>query len=228
MYLILCAMKEEVAEIVKKGKTEKQYSFFGNPFYMGKTGTKETVTGITGVGKVMAAMTTQKLIDFFSPEGIIFTGIAGAVNPGLGIGDIVIAKECMQHDIDATSLGFKPGEIPYTGIRILESDPALLEAARGFSSGDGKIIEGRVLTGDEFVTCVEKKGYLYSELGGDAVEMEGAAAAFTAYMNNTPFMLARIISDRADGNAASDFRGFLKKSSAVLAEMVFHMLRNIS
>ncbi len=229
MYLLLCAMKDEVSEISRMVKVSEKHTFFNMEYFRGELGGREVVTGMTGVGKVMAAAVTQKLADTFNPEGIIFAGIAGAVNPSLDIGDIVVSADCMQHDMDASALGFMIGEVPYTGLRIIRADQRLLDAAKSFRAEGCRLFAGRVLTGDQFISTAsaEKRKFLSEELGGDAVEMEGAAAAFVAGMNNIPFVLVRIISDRADGNAPAEFRKFLKKSSSLLAGMVFHILKNI-
>jgi 5'-methylthioadenosine/S-adenosylhomocysteine nucleosidase len=221
-------MKEEVTGIVRMIEVSDKYTFFGMDYYKGHLGGEEVVVGMTGVGKVMAAMITQKLSDLFKPKGIIFSGIAGALNPALDIGDLVVSKECLQHDMDASSLGFKIGEIPYTGVRVLESDKSLHDKAMMFKLEGIKVISGRILTGDQFINTSsdEKRKFLKDELQGDAVEMEGASVAFTAFMNKIPFLLIRVISDRADGNAPSDFKKFLKRSSILLSKMVFHILQN--
>jgi len=227
MFLLLCAMKEEVSDIIRKVEVSEKYTILNMDYYRGNFGGAEVLVGQTGVGKVMSAMITQKLSDLFKPEAIIFSGIAGAINPLLDIGDIVVSADCLQHDFDASSLGFKIGEIPYTGLRIIESDRALFEKAMTFKAEGIKVVKGRILTGDQFISKAseEKKKILKVDLEGDAVEMEGASVAFTAYMNNIPFLLIRVISDRADGNAPHDFKKFLKRSSLLLSGMVFHILQ---
>jgi 5'-methylthioadenosine/S-adenosylhomocysteine nucleosidase len=229
MYLILCAMKDEVSEIMKLVKVKEHFTIFSMEYCRGSIGDLEVVTGMTGVGKVMSAIVTQKLSDMFSPEGIIFAGIAGAVNSSLDIGDIVVSADCMQHDMDASSVGFQIGEIPYTGIRILKADSRLLDAVKSYKLPGIKLLAGRILTGDQFISTAsaEKRELLSIELGGDAVEMEGAAAAFAASINNIPFLIVRIISDKADGNAPGDFKQFLRKSSALLADIIQHILDNL-
>ena len=229
MLLILCAMKDEVSEIMKMVKIKECFTVFGMEYCRGTIGSTEVVTGMTGVGKVMSAIVTQKLSDMFCPEGIIFAGIAGAVNPRINIGDIVVSADCMQHDMDASSVGFEIGEIPYTGIRILNADPRLLSAVKSYKSSGIKLITGRILTGDQFISTAsaEKRELLSVKLGGDAVEMEGAAAAFAASINNIPFLIVRIISDKADGNAPSDFKQFLNRSSVLIADIIQHILDNL-
>lgn len=229
MVLVLCAMKEEVSEISVNIKDKELISHFKLGFYEGTLAGKRILVGRVGVGKVMSAMVVQRLMDIYKPEAVIFAGIAGAVNTDLEIGDIVVSKDCMQHDLDTTSLGFKIGEIPYTGMRILEADQKLVDAAMSYECSEEKIITGRVLTGDQFINekSEQKRKFFSEELEGDAVEMEGAAVGFVAEMNNVPFVLVRVISDQADGNAPENFRDFLHTSSVKISDIVKHILEKL-
>ena len=229
MILVLCAMKEEAADISVNIKNKELISYFKLPFYEGTYKNKRVVVGLTGVGKVMSAMVLQKLIDVYKPEAVIFAGIAGGVNPELKIGDVIVSKDCLQHDLDASSVGFEIGEIPYTGIRIVQADKDLFEAAMSYKAEGAKLVSGRILTGDQFISesSEEKRKFFTDELGGDAVEMEGASVGFVADMNNIPFLIIRIISDQADGNAPKKFSSFLKKSSAQITDIVYHILEKL-
>jgi len=189
-------------------------------FIRGRLNGREIVAVQTGVGKVLAALVTQKLIDMFEPSAIIMTGIAGAISPDLHRGDIVLGTDCLQHDMDATLFGFKRGQIPYTDYRIVESDTALVEAAMSYTKEQLKT--GRILTGDQFISGAgdDEFSYLTEELEGDVVEMEGAAAGLTAQVNEIPFLLIRVISDKADGQAKGSYKKFLSSAS----ERSFHLI----
>jgi len=221
-------MKEEVSKIIEKIDVLEKYNFFGMEFFRGKLCNHEAIVGMTGVGKVMAAIVTQKLIDVFSPEKIIFSGIAGGLSNNIDIGDIVISTDTIQHDMDASALGFKKGEIPYTGIRLIEADAEMINAAKSFKADNCKIVLGRILTGDRFISISkpEERNFLVEEMKGIAVEMEGAAAALAAKLNNIPFLIIRVISDKCDGKAPEDFNKFLKKSSKTIADMVTHIVHS--
>ena len=105
----------------------------------------------------------------------------------------------------------------------------LFDAAMSYKCSDAKIISGRILTGDQFITekSDEKRKLFTDTLEGDAVEMEGASVGFTAFMNDIPFVLVRVISDRADGNAPKNFKSFLNKSSVRITEIVNHILEKL-
>lgn len=229
MIVFLCAMKEEVAEIIPNIKSAEAYSIFRTTFYKGTLEGKNVLVGTTGIGKVFSAAVTQKICENFLPHAIVFLGIAGAVKDNLNIGDIVVSHDCMQYDMDATAMGFKIGEIPYTGIDKVEADKTLKQLAMSFKVEGKKIVEGRILTGDRFVVTktAEERAFFRDILSGSAVEMEGAACGFVAHINNIPFVVVRVISDKADGNAPEKFREFLHNSSLCLADMAHHICCNI-
>jgi adenosylhomocysteine nucleosidase len=179
-----------------------------------------------GVGKVLAAMTAQKIIDAFRPSRILFTGIAGALHPDLDIGDLVIGSEYVQHDLDATPLGFALGEVPHTGIRIVAASHELVAAASSFTVERGRSVTGRILSGDQFITHLEqeRRAQSFAELDGTAIEMEGASLALVCHLHAVPFVVLRTISDRADHNAAVDFERFLPVASRQSLNVVRHIL----
>lgn len=213
-------------ETIEGLKTEQNGAF---TFHHGRLCGHRIVLAMSGVGKVMAAMTTQKIISSFEPTHILFTGIAGALNPKLDIGDLVVGKEYIQHDMDVRGLGFARGEIPFTGLKILQADPTLVTYAAEFPSSTGKTFTGRILSGDQFITQSgsESHGYLTTEFSGDAIEMEGASVAFVCAMNKTPFVVMRTISDRADHAAAVDFTSFLPTASHQSLDVVRHILAKL-
>ena len=154
------------------------------------------------------------------------TGIAGALNPSYHRGDVIVGKDCLQHDMDASLFGFRRGQIPYTDYRVVPSDKTLFNTAMSCRRLNPKA--GRILTGDQFITGSGDPTYSYliDDLKGDAVEMEGAAAGLTALVNGLPFLLVRVISDKADGKAKGSYLKFLKSASEKSFELVEHILDN--
>ena len=108
----------------------------------------------SGVGKVFAAMVTQKIIDSYQPESILFTGVAGGLNKGYEVGDVIVAHDCIQHDLDATELGFSRGTVPYTNYRFFVTDTRLKSLALN-TIMEHTLHEGRIVTGDQFLTKKE-------------------------------------------------------------------------
>jgi adenosylhomocysteine nucleosidase len=226
---IIGAMDAEIEEYLKhlSGKKEITWQIF--KFYLGKINGRNVVIVKSGVGKVFAAMICQKLIDEFNVGKIIFSGVAGALNEKLNILDIVVAKDLISHDMDATAMGFKRGEIPYSGLRFFDCSNELKKIALGAKIDDNKIIEGRILTGDQFFSNKDRKKnkYLTKELEGDAIEMEGAAVAQVCTVNNIPFLVIRSISDRANDKAAGDFTSFINLAAKNSFKIVEYILKNI-
>jgi adenosylhomocysteine nucleosidase/adenosylhomocysteine/aminodeoxyfutalosine nucleosidase len=230
MIAIVGALDGEIAEFLAVLESKKQEKWTDFTFFTGTIENREVVLTKSGVGKVMAALVTQRIIDSYKPTAIIFTGLAGGLGSHLEIGDTLVAEDCVQHDLNAISLGFKRGEVPYSPYRILPCDKTLVDLAMQCVPETGKVVKGRVLTGDQFITnrTLKSLQYLYDDLAGDAVEMEGAAVGLVATVNRVPFLLVRVISDRADTYAHIDFQSFLPKASRNSLHFVRYVLRGLT
>ena len=168
-----------------------------------------------GVGKVSAAMVAQHAVDHFRPDYLLMTGIAGGLGDHLALGDVVVSRDCVQHDLDVTALGYPLGQVPFTGHRFVPADPKLVELALATPVPGQQVVAGRILTGDQFITAADaaRMERLHS-LAGAAVEMEGAAVALVATVNGIPFVIIRSISDHADAAAPADFKAWLHRAAA--------------
>lgn len=228
MFLILGALDQEIEALLARAVIDSSLHWGPFSLHIGSLEEQQVCIVKCGVGKVLSAMLTQHLIDKYSPRALLFTGLAGALNPDFEIGDIILASDCVQHDLDASPLGFKRGQIPYTDIFSLECDKRLLNSAQTFKSDEINIHVGRILTGDQFISKSAEIShhYLTSELCGDAVDMEGASVATVATLNQVPFLIVRTISDKADGESPENFNNFLPLASKHAAEIVSHILRN--
>jgi 5'-methylthioadenosine/S-adenosylhomocysteine nucleosidase len=210
MILIVGAMSEEIEQIAQQVQD-------------GQLAGKAVHVEAVGVGKVMSAMTTQRLIDQLQPDFVLMVGVAGALNPALSIGDIVLAERTIQHDLDTTALGIPRGTVPFTSWRWLEADPEWLQKARDLLQCHCGII----LTGDQFMSrsAQQQNAYLRAELHGDAVDMESAAVAQVCACNSIPHLVIRMISDTADGSAKVDFWRFMPQAGKRLAEIVVDLIQ---
>jgi 5'-methylthioadenosine/S-adenosylhomocysteine nucleosidase len=227
--LILSAIPEEIQDFLTHF-TETQTQTHG-PFTTHHTHHNQhpLILSTTGVGKVSAAMTTQHLIERHQPRAILFTGLAGALNPNYQIGDLVIATHTIQYDIDASELGFPPGTIPYTPYHTFTPDPHLLTHAQAITLPQ-TIHHGTILTGDQFITHQKRPAYqhLFDHFQGDAIEMEGAALAHVCTHNQIPHLLIRTISDKADATAPNDFTTFLHTASQNSFQLIQHLLHPLT
>ncbi|UFJ39322.1 5'-methylthioadenosine/adenosylhomocysteine nucleosidase [Brevibacillus humidisoli] len=224
---IIGAMDEEIA-LYHTAMTETVSSTkAGITYHEGKLAGQSVVLCKSGVGKVNASVCTQILVDQYQVDRVIFTGVAGAVHPELNIGDIVVSTDCLQHDVDVTALGFQPGEIPFQEKWVWEADDELirLAVAAGKTVGEGvRVLEGRILSGDQFLADREKVNQLYKQFAASCTEMEGAAVAQVCAMNGVPFVIVRSMSDKADGSAHVNFAEFTQLASQRSFAIVTGML----
>ena len=147
-----------------------------------------------------------------------------------GVGDILISKDALHHDVDATIFGYKPGEIPQLGCREFLADEHLIEVAASTCqevNPDIHVHTGRVVSGDQFISSKEVKDRLIKEFQGDCAEMEGASIAHGAYLNGIPFVIIRAISDKADDSAEMDYPTFEKAAALHSAKLVEAMMPRI-
>lgn len=243
---LMGAFYTEVMMIEEQLTDKQQQSIEGMRFVTGKLHGSPVVVAWTGIGKVNAAMTTTLLIEHFKPSEVIFSGIAGGVNPKLAPGDIVIASETAHHDMGilAEDGFYNRGVInPLDGERnpvYLPADQRLLKLAEQAAEqvelekikttvGERipQIIKGIIVTGDVFVASPVKCKELRENLKADAVEMEGAAVAQICYQRQIPHLVVRSISDKADETAREDsmmFQEMAAKNSSTLITKIAELL----
>ena len=212
---IIGAMEEEVSQLIEQMEEKREDTLAGMTFYEGKLRKKDVVVVQSGIGKVNMAVCTQILIDRFHVTHLINTGVAGGLYKDIEVGDIVISSDALQHDMDATCFDYPAGKIPQMDVYEFKADEKLRELAKECSREvipEVGVFEGRVLSGDQFVSSREKKEWLVETFGGYCTEMEGAAIAQAAYLNNIPFLVIRSISDKADDSADMDYKTFEMKA----------------
>ena len=209
---IICALSIEVEELTKLLENKQENSYAKMKYISGTINGKEVVMTECGIGKVNAAMSTQVMIDRYNPDVIINSGIAGSVSKELKIGDIVISKDCVQHDFDGTQMGDPKGLIQYndeTRIDIpvsVDVAQKLFEACKDIENTNVKL--ARIATGDIFVADKAMRQSVADEFDAVACEMEGGAVAQVCYRNEVPCAVLRCISDDFDENDFMDFMEF--------------------
>ena len=223
---IIGAMDEEVNTLKSTMILDSVYHFAGLDFYKGKINSKQIVIVRSGIGKVNASIATQILIDKFSTNEIINTGVAGGLNQNLEIGDIVIAKSLRYNDFDVTAFGYKTGIIPRMDTSVFYSDRMMMSniLENGRKLGY-RISYGNISTGDQFVNHKQKE-FISKLFNSDAVEMEGAAIAHVCYLNKIPFVIVRAISDKADGESPKVYSEFEKDAAEKSAKLILESLKD--
>lgn len=226
---IIGAMEKEVAVLKDRMNIEKEIEKAGMTFRLGTIGNTEVVLVQCGIGKVNAAACTQILADCFDVTHILNTGIAGSLDDRLAIGDIVVSTDALLHDMDATPFGYEAGQVPGLSVKAFPADEEFramaVEAART-AAPDIQVYEGRVVSGDQFISSQEKKDAIKAAFGGLCTEMEGAAIAQTAWLNHIPFVILRSISDNAGDDAGKDYTEIESEAaahcSAITASIIEH------
>jgi len=227
---LISAMAEELDLFKKECEIEQEVIQAGITFYLGSLAGRKVILLQSGVGKVNAAVATQLLIDRFGVESVIFTGLAGGLVSHLNVGDIVVASNVVQYDVDLTAFGRRVGEIPDLA-RMIEAYQKLVkssaEAYDRLSSetkSERELVVGTIATGDSFISSSERIKWLQREFGAVAVDMEGGAVGQVCQMNRLPFVVIRVISDKAGNSAAGEFIFSLEDASLVTFNLVVFLL----
>lgn len=234
---IIGAMEQEVKLFSECMSIENIETIGMRQYYLGRMHGKEIVLVFSKIGKVAAASTVTTLIETFKADLIIFTGVAGAADNSLKIGDIVISDSLVQHDMDASALiGFKKYEIPLLGVAEFKVPEKLVQLAKHsaqeyvestmgkdvsqeylkeFDISTPHVVSGTIASGDQFIADSEKVKILCSEIRNlKCIEMEGAAVAQVCYEHNVNFVIFRVISDKADEHANINFPRFIEKTAS--------------
>lgn len=239
---IIGAMHEEIMHLLKEMEVERTVERGKRIFYEGRLYGRSVVLVFSRWGKVAAATTATQLIVEFGVQRIVFTGIAGAIDPELNVGDVVIGRKFFQHDMDARPL-MSRYEIPLTGRTCFESDEADIHSAftainhflhekdafhahlaqLGIESP--KVVVGDIVSGDQFVHTDSVRNDILENLPEVAcVEMEGAAVAQVCADFDIPLLVIRTISDKANHESEITFSVFLEEVAAEYAHCILQKL----
>ena len=224
---IIGAMKIEIEELESLMEQKQEKTIGSVRFVKGLLEGREVVTAVCGIGKVAAAICAQTMITEYAPDCIINSGVAGSLTTEAGICDTVIASTLVQHDMDTTPLGDPPGFISGLGIVDIPADEkvaaVLMSAAK--QASDGRVIYGKIASGDQFVASSDKKDFIVKTFGASSCEMEGAAIAQTCFSAGVPFGVLRVMSDTADGSAHINYTEFLPQAAAIACKTIVNFIK---
>jgi adenosylhomocysteine nucleosidase len=243
---VICAIPQEWAYLhsVLAGPSREQVAHV--TFDSGELGGRRVVLAAAGMGKVNAGLVATLLADRFDCGTIVFTGVAGGLDPQLHIGDIVIADRIVQHDFglihDERLQPYQPGYVPVinpTERLGYPVEPGLIDrvkhrlegftlpvlpATAGGEDRPPRIIYGTVLTGDQYLHCERTRTRLHNDFGGLAVEMEGGAVAQVCEAFDIPWLVIRVLSDLAGASSGLDFNLFVEEAAISSARVLLHLL----
>ena len=225
---IMGAMPEEVEPILEKLDSYEKVTFAKNNYYKGSYKGVDVVVAYSKIGKVFSTLTATTMLEMFGCDILLFTGVAGAVNPNLKIGDLVVATKLAQHDLDITIFGHPHGYVPEGSVYV-ESDKDLRALANIVAKKmDVKLTEGIIATGDQFIASEERKDFIAQTFKADALEMEGASVAVVCDALGVPFFILRSIRDAADMDAGFNFEEFVVSSAKISAEFLMNMVDELA
>lgn len=227
---IIGAMEEEIRNLKYDMKIQEERDLASMRFSKGILCGREVVLVRSGIGKVNAAVCTQVLADIFHVDAVINTGIAGSLDADIDIGDMVISTDAVEHDMDASIFGDPVGQVPRMDTFSFPADQELAEKAvqaNAEANPDIRTFKGRVVSGDQFVSSSEVKDRLVRLFDAKCTEMEGAAIAHAAYLNNIPCVIIRAISDKADNSATMDYPAFEAKAIEHSVRLIRNLLTRI-
>ncbi len=241
---ILSALPEEQAGIAALLQSATTTNHAARRYLSGRLHGVPVVLALSGVGKVAAASTTAALLERFGVTRVVFTGVAGGVGDGVQVGDVVVARQFAQHDMDASPI-FPRYQVPFYDRALFDCDNALSDvlthavqhciahSAAAWTADLGlpapRSHQGLIASGDRFVSSAAEVSVLRSGMQAAgmqplAVEMEGAAVAQVCADYGVPFAAMRSISDRADDAAHLDFPRFVKTIASRYALQVIQDL----
>lgn len=224
---IMGAMPEEIAPLLEKVGEYTLTEYAGNKYYEATYGGHDLVIAYSKIGKVFSTLTATTMLQKFGAELLLFSGVAGAINPKLKIGNLIAATKLCQHDLDITAFGHPHGYVP-EGKQFIEADTALVAKAKEVASEMGlELMEGTIATGDQFVADPERNKWIGETFNADALEMEGASVACVCDAMQIPFFILRAISDAADMDASFSFDEFLESSAKESAAFIIKMVEHI-
>ena len=225
---IMGAMVEEITPLLDFFGTYETLEFAKNRYYTTTYKGMELVIAYSKIGKVNASLTATTLIEKFGAEQLLFSGVAGALNPNLRIGDVLVATALAQHDLDITAFGHPHGYVPEGSVYV-DTDASLRALAHKVAKAQNIILQaGIIATGDQFICDGVKKEWIHTTFKADATEMEGASVAVVCDALKIPFCVLRAISDAADMDAGFSFDEFLVSSAKESAQFIIAMLDELA
>lgn len=225
---IMGAMEEEIEPLLAYFDNVQVVEFAKNRYYEVEYNGLNIVVAYSKIGKVFASLTAATLIEKFGCDMLLFSGVAGGINPQLNIGDLIIADKLCQHDLDITAFGHPCGYVPGGNVFVETSKELNAIAKIVAQENNIKVIEGTIATGDQFVHSNERKTFIENNFNADALEMEGASVAVVCDALNVPCFILRAISDTADMDAGFDFDEFLKSSAKNSADYLIKIINKLN
>lgn len=224
---ILGAMPEEIIPILGELANYKIKEYANNSYYLSEYHGHDIIVAYSKVGKVFAALSATIMIEHFGAEVLLFSGVAGGGSNDISIGDIVVATETVQHDMDITAFGRQKGDAPGSKV-FIETCKQLAGKLKKIAMESGLVLkEGVVATGDQFIHSVEIKKIIVDHFQAKAIEMEGGSVNLVCHELKVPCVILRAISDTSDGQAVENFPKFAELMAKKSAKLILSLVKSL-
>ena len=223
---IIGAMQMEVDNLKEAMENQSTVTVSGIRFVSGTIGEMDVVAEVCGVGKVFAAICAEAMILKFNPDMIINIGVAGTLTKDLGVLDVAVASDVLQHDMDTSAIGDPVGLISGVNQIYFPADEKMCRVLCDCLKDKGiHYVSGPIATGDVFMHDPEHKALIRERFRAVACEMEGGSIGHVCTVNNVPFAVLRAISD-GDGGAL-DYQTFAEQAALRSIEIVLEFIARI-
>ena len=240
---VLSALQTEIDLLVQSLDRPQASRIVDFPVWAGRIGGNRVILARAGLGKVNTAALSAIVFERYRPSLIVLTGVAGGLDPGLCVGDLVIAERTIQHDAGVVTADglqrYQPGHIPFYNptdrfgfapsdrlLTVMREIVADVELAPVLGR-DPAVVFGTILTGDVFLQDGSTRKQLFDQLTAQAIEMEGGALGQTATRFGFDHMVIRSLSDLAGAEAVEHFDRFVAEVSANAARLVLGLLERL-
>lgn len=225
-YGIIAALEFEGQLFKKEMVNVKEFTILNKPAYSGMIGKNEVVVMQCGMGKVSASIGAQVMFSEYHPDFVINTGCAGALDPSLKIGDVVISQSVVEWDLDLRQIGYPLGYIDALGCVEMKADENLVNQIINAKPEGVHALKGMIVSGDQFVSTEGQREHITRHFEKAlCAEMEGAAIGHVCLQNNIPFCIIRTMSDTAKGDSGVEFATFAPIASKKSADWLIKMLK---
>lgn len=216
---IIGAMPAEMNELFAKLENAREETIGLSRFSVGTLYGTPCVLGLCGIGKVHAGACAQAMILQYHPDMIFNIGVAGALLDDLKIGDVVVSRGDVQHDVDTTAIGDPLGLVSTVNVIEFPCDEQitalLMDTVQNLGIHACKAV---IASGDQFICGEENKHRIAKLFDAGACDMESAAIAQICYEMHTPFAAYRAISDTVK-DTGRDYHLNMKDAAEVSAQV---------
>ncbi|WP_116963456.1 5'-methylthioadenosine/adenosylhomocysteine nucleosidase [Fastidiosibacter lacustris] len=224
---ILGAMEAEITPILTAVDKYEVTEYANNKYYFSQYAGHELILAYSKIGKVFSALSATIMIERFGAQMLLFSGVAGGAATDIQVGDLVVATQTAQHDIDISAFGRKRGEIPGNEVFISTCDNLKTKLEQVAQMLSIELKQGIIVTGDQFIHNAQHKIDIAKHFGAHAIEMEGASVNLVCRELSTPCLILRAISDTADGQAVDDFPKFVAMAAERSAKLILSLVESI-